>query len=142
MANEFIQFDIEPDPDIRTLLREFREDLQTSIVSAHEDTLEGAEDLQVKLYTQSGNPPKPSGSRYRRTFKTRRTSRTQVFRRQLPLITGAWVVKAKWASYVLGLEKQQAAIHRKRWKSLEITSEGVEVLYPENLDRRLDEVRV
>ncbi len=139
---DLLQFDLQLSPDLAEISRDLYDELQPAIISAHEDTLADIEALQVKRYTQSGNPPKPVGSRYRRTFKTRKKSRTQLLRRQLPVITSRWEVKAKWASYVMGLRRQQARIHRNRWKSLEVISEATETLYNERLDKRLDEIQI
>ena len=140
MASEFLQFDLILDPE--NITEELYESFEPTIIATHEDVLADIEVLQVKRYTQSGNPPKPPGSRYRRTFKTRKRSRTQLLRRQLPVVTSRWEVKAKWASYVMRLRKQQALIHRGRWKSLEIISRATETLYDERLSKRLDEIRI
>jgi hypothetical protein len=74
--------------------------------------------VNITTYTAGGNPPPPSGSRYRRTFNLLNAGETKRTGTKLPDVSGEWSVnlgKARYGEYVRGTRQQQAPIHRGRW---------------------------
>lgn len=95
---------------------------------------------QILKYTTGAFPAPPRGSTYRRTFKTRRASRTGRTERRLPNISGQWWIDedvAPWAEELMGPRSKQAAIHAGRWLSEEEIAEQAEQFGPAILDEEL-----
>lgn len=96
---------------------------------------------QILKYTTGAFPAPPRGSTYRRTFKTRRASRTRRTGRRLPGdIGGQWWIDpdaAPWGEELMGPRSKQAAIHAGRWLSEEEIAEQAEQFGPVILDEEL-----
>lgn len=114
--------------------------LEARLNEAIGDMLKFIEQDQIKAYTATGNPPRPAGSDYVRTFTLQRASETKRTGTQLPDISGEWLVNesvARYAPYVVGSRAEQARIHRGRWKSrTQIEAEAREAA-PAIVERRL-----
>ncbi len=82
---------------------------------------------QIKNYTLTLRPKRPPNSKYRRTFKLKKSSRKSVPKTADKGWIGIWDTdgSADYDKYVLGTRNQQAAIHRGRWKSEEEVIENV-----------------
>jgi hypothetical protein len=90
----------------------------------------------VTQYTQTANPHKPAGSTYIRTFRLQRSSERRIIRDTFP-IEGSWEAKTQYASSVIGLAQDQAAIHRGRWPSLELAINNVEINAQKDFDKEI-----
>jgi len=120
-----IQVDVEPSPDEVT--DEIRDAMEKSARTSHVKTLNQI--TRIMTYTLSGNPHQPSGSTYRRTFALSRSYKFEILRNRWPVITSQWKAVAKHAKYVIGKLKQQARIHRNRWRDLETLTKEVNVIH-------------
>lgn len=116
--------------------------IEAALNEARDDILKFIENDQIKAYTATGNPPRPPGSDYQRTFTLQRASETVVTGSKLPDISGEWRVNesiAPYGPYVVGTRQEQAKIHRNRWKSRgQIEAEAKEAA-PAIIERRLNE---
>lgn len=121
---------------VRNLPRETERQLNQAV----SELLKFIEEAQILAYTQDARPRKPAGSRYRRTFRLRRSSRTSQPGTKLPELRGKWEARIDYASDVLGPRNQQKAIHRGRWKSLEDVQSEAEEVWPNIAEERLKEV--
>lgn len=102
--------------------------------------LEETEKAQILAYTATDQPPLPPGSDYERTFQLKSASKTRRTGRILGDISGEWYVdpdRAPYGKYVLGLQSQQADIHRGRWKSVEQVIRELEQAAPGVVEREL-----
>lgn len=107
---------------------------------AVDDVLKFIRQDQVESYTATGNPPRPAGSDYVRTFTLQRASETERTGSQLPNISGEWRVNesvAPYAPYVVGTRAEQARIHRGRWKSRTQIEQEAREAAPAIVERRL-----
>ena len=97
--------------------------LNKALTESVNEGLEIIEEVQIKSYRAKSNPSQPSGSKYKRTFRLQRSSKTRKVRgigSTGP--QGQWIQDssiARYGSFVLGTANMQAAIHRGRWKSAE-----------------------
>lgn len=98
------------------------------------DRLEAA--TLIKTYTQNAGPHKPEGSTYIRTFRLQRSSHKEIVRDKFP-VEGRWEAKAGYASEVIGLAEQQAAIHVGRWPILEGAINNVNFIAPKVFDEEM-----
>lgn len=117
--------------------RSIEDDLNTAV----DKILDLVENSQIKSYTAGGNPARPSGSTYVRTFTLQAASEKERTGRKLPDISGVWRAnegKARYAPYVLGSRAEQAPVHRGRWKALEDVVKEVEERGPEIIKEQLN----
>ncbi len=103
------------------------------------DRLEAA--TLIKTYTQNAGPHKPEGSTYIRTFRLQRSSKKQITRKTFP-VEGRWEAKTEYASRVIGLAEQQAAIHAGRWPILEGAINNVNFIAPKVFNEELAKEKV
>ncbi|MCK5062283.1 hypothetical protein KAR28_07095, partial [Candidatus Parcubacteria bacterium] len=95
----------------------------------------------ITQYTQTSKPSKPTGSTYIRTFRLQRSSRKQITRNKLP-IEGTWEAKTRYASYVIGLAGEQAAIHVGRWPVLELALNNANVKAPQIFNEEMSKEKI
>lgn len=138
-----LEFDIIPG-EILTLDKLARRSIQFAI---HTTVGKGIGRIEkstlVKEYTQNSKPAKPEGSTYRRTFSMQNTSFTRItsvssFGKRP--IEGQWEAKTKYASFVIGLSSQQAAIHSGRWPILELAIETANKNMSSDFDKAMKKV--
>ena len=103
------------------------------------DRLEAA--TLITTYTQNAGPHKPEGSTYIRTFRLQRSSKKQITRKTFP-VEGRWEAKAEYASRVIGLAAQQAAIHAGRWPILEGAINNVNFIAPKVFDEEMAKEKI
>lgn len=111
-----------PEAEIAAVILQKERDIEANLNTAVDKILDLVENSQIKSYTAGGNPARPSGSTYVRTFTLQRASEKERTGSKLPDISGVWRAnegKARYAPYVLGSRAEQAAVHRGRWKALE-----------------------
>jgi len=99
------------------------DDLNEEALDAIEDSIDDMltfiDNAQAKRYTQDSEPEKPAGSHYRRTFYLQNTTeKVHVLKYE-----GEWISDIPYSNKVLGLSREQADIHRGRWKSQEIVEQ-------------------
>lgn len=107
--------------EIPPLLDAIKRELENAMVDIGEDTLKFMAEKQIESYTSTSRPSQPSGSGYRRTFRTQRSSQRRMTSRKFPVM-GDWNVMAAWASFVVGEQGQQAGVHVGRWQDAETTA--------------------
>ena len=95
----------------------------------------------VTQYTQNSKPAKPAGSTYIRRFQLQRSSKKRLIRDKFP-IEGTWEAKTKYASFVIGLASEQAAIHSGRWPALELAINNVNVSAPKIWDEEMNKEKI
>ena len=95
----------------------------------------------ITQYTQTSKPSKPTGSTYVRTFRLQRSSQKRITRDKLP-VEGTWEAKTKYASYVIGLAGQQAAIHSGRWPALELALNNANVKASPIFDEEMSKEKI
>ncbi len=121
--------------------RQTRDATETALVITVKKALDRIEkSTLIKDYTQNSNPSKPQGSTYIRTFKLQDSSRKQIIRDRLP-VEGRWQAKTKYASFVIGLSNQQAAIHSGRWPVLELAIETADKNMSNDFDKAMKKVQ-
>lgn len=103
------------------------------------DVVEGA--TLITQYTQTSKPSKPTGSTYIRTFRLQRSSQKRITRDKLP-VEGIWEAKTQYASYVIGLAGEQAAIHVGRWPVLELALNNANVKAPQIFDEEMNKEKI
>jgi hypothetical protein len=115
--------------------------IERALNRALKDVLKRVEQAQIKIYTQTMRPPKPPQSKYRRTFVLQGSSETEVTSASLPEIRGEWRAsegKARYAPYVIGRRRDQAFIHRGRWKSIEEVEQEINNAAPGIVEKHLE----
>lgn len=116
--------------------------IEAAAVRMTERLLDRLEELTfIRAYTQTAKPRKPEGSTYRRTFRLQRSSKKQITRKTFP-VEGHWEAKADYASRVIGLAPQQAAIHAGRWPILEGAINNVEFIAPKVFDEEIAKEKI
>lgn len=95
----------------------------------------------IRQYTQTAKPAKPTGSDYIRTFRLQRSSDKQITRDKLP-VEGSWEAKTEYASFVIGLDAQQAPIHSGRWPVLELAIGNVNRQAPPIFDEEMSKEKI
>ena len=95
----------------------------------------------IRTYTQNAKPRKPEGSSYIRTFRLQRSSKKQITRKTFP-VEGRWEAKTDYASRVIGLAVQQAAIHAGRWPILEGAINNVNFIAPKVFDEEIAKEKI
>lgn len=131
--------------DVKQINGIFERRLQEALNTGMDKILDLIELVQIHKYLSNSFPPRPSGSRYVRTFQLRRASRKRRVGRHLPDISGEWYVDdsaAPYAGEVIGPASEQAAIHRGRWMSLEQIAVETERVAPAILQEEIDGIQI
>jgi hypothetical protein len=133
---ELIELEFEVDKkSLSKFERETRGVTEKALVITVNKALDNIEkSTLIREYTQNAKPKKPKGSKYIRHFILRQSSLKRITRNTIP-VEGKWEAKIKYASYVIGLENQQALIHKNRWPALEL---GIK-LANENMSKDFDD---
>lgn len=140
MSGLEITFAVDKD-DVKELART-PDKIEAAAVRMTERLLDRLEELTfVRTYTQNAKPRKPEGSTYRRTFRLQRSSKKQITRATFP-VEGRWEAKAEYASRVIGLASQQAAIHAGRWPILEGAINNANFIAPRVFNEELAKEKV
>jgi hypothetical protein len=106
-----------PEAQIRAITQAETDKLEKDLNTANEELLKLV--TQAHFYTATGNPSRPAGSEYQRTFNLRDAGE---------IVGDTWRVNesvARYARYVIGSRADQATIHRGRWKSLEEVTQDI-----------------
>lgn len=122
-----------PEAEIQAIILQKERDIEANLNTAVDKILDLVENSQIKSYTAGGNPTRPSGSTYVRTFTLQAASEKERTGSKLPDISGVWRAnegKARYAPYVLGSRAEQAPVHQGRWKALEDVIAEVEEKAP------------
>lgn len=122
-----------PEAEIQAIILQKERDIEANLNTAVDIILDLVENSQIKSYTAGGNPTRPSGSTYARTFTLQQASEKERTGAKLPDISGVWRAnegEARYGKYVLGSRVDQAAVHRGRWKALEDVIAEVEEKAP------------
>ncbi len=115
------------------------------LVSATDKILDLIEATQIKKYTSAGEPDRPTGSKYERTFTLRDSSKKKITSRRLPEVEGLWwseMHEAPYNKYVIGPRSEQAPVHRDRWKSIEEVVIEVDARASQIIREELNEGRI
>jgi hypothetical protein len=133
-----INVEVEIDPkSAKKLQKESAAKSELATVRTVERLLERVEDTTlIKQYTQTAKPAKPLGSDYIRTFRLQRSSERRITRDKFP-VEGIWEAKARYASRVIGLAKDQAPIHAGRWPPLEVAINQVNINAQSDFDKEV-----
>ena len=122
-----------PEAEIQAVILRKEKSIEDNLNTAVDKTLDLVENSQIKASTAGGNPTRPSGSTYVRTFTLQQASEKERTGTRLPDISGVWRAnegKARYAPYVIGSRAEQADVHRGRWKALEDVIAEVEEKAP------------
>jgi hypothetical protein len=129
-----------PIAQMKAEIEAIRRKTEAGLNAAVDELLDYAGKVQVESYTSAANPTKPPGSNYQRTFNLQRASSKVRLGKTMPNISGRWYVNegiAAYGKYVVGKRRQQASIHRGRWKSLEEIEAAVKEKAPQAMERHL-----
>jgi hypothetical protein len=133
-----IDVDIEIDTkSAKKLQKQFTGGIWAATLATIKGLTKRAEDATlITQYTQTAKPAKPLGSDYIRTFRLQRSSERRIVHRPLP-VEGIWEAKARYASRVIGLAKDQAPIHAGRWPPLEVAINQVNINAQSDFDKEV-----
>lgn len=115
------------------------EDIPKDILRGIDNGIDGGlglvEKEQNTSYTATGKPARPRGSDYVRTFKLFNASE----RIRPSKIKGIWKNRTSYAVFVLGKRRQQARIHRNRWKDIEKVIKNTQKKVTDLISKRIGE---
>lgn len=120
-------------------------EIQSRLVAGTNAIMDFIEGAQIKRYTATGEPEKPTGSTYERTFTLRDSSRKVIKRRTKRIVIGLWssdIREAPYNKYVIGPRNEQALVHRDRWKSIEEVVIEADARAPMIVEEKLNEGRI
>lgn len=126
-----------PVQEFRAIIDRKESQIKVAFEDALEALLAAVGPIQATSYGPDSGPSRPAGSTYQRTFTLARASRTRVISPD----RGEWYNEAPYARFVIGSVRQQAGIHRGRWKSIEEVKTRLEEIGPGIVSDRLQKIR-
>ncbi len=132
-----------PKDEVKKFQKETRRKIRKAMGNAMRQILKDTLNIQIKSYRANKNPPKPEGSKYRRTFKMRRSGKKKTTSTKLELYEGEVFTdgSAIYDEIVIGPESKQAGIHIGRWKSEEEQTEIGQEQGEKTVQKEIDKLK-